>query len=94
MLCPTKCALLTFMLFSFDGRNGTSFVSLYIPAKDPIDKHRKTLASELAGADAIKSKQTRTSVQSAITSTIESKLPLFQIVKISPSDYVVLVAIT
>jgi peptide chain release factor subunit 1 len=50
--------------------NGTSFVSLYIPAKDAIDNHRKLLAQELAGADAIKSKQTKNSVQSAITSTI------------------------
>jgi len=36
--------------------NGTSFVSLYIPAKDPIDKHRKFLVQEMSKSDAIKSK--------------------------------------
>lgn len=52
-------------------------MSLFIPAKDPIEKHRKMLAQEHAGADAIKSKQTKTSVQTAITSTLE-KLKLYK----------------
>lgn len=36
--------------------NGTSFVSLYIPAGDPIVKHMQLLTSELAGAECIKSR--------------------------------------
>mmetsp|Transcript_29780 Transcript_29780/g.39615 ORF Transcript_29780/g.39615 Transcript_29780/m.39615 type:complete len:148 (+) Transcript_29780:21-464(+) len=51
--------------------NGTSFVSLYIPAGDPVTKHMQLLASELAGAESIKSRQTRQSVLAAITSTRE-----------------------
>jgi len=52
-------------------RNGTSFVSLYIPAGDPVQKHMALLASELSGAESIKSRQTRQSVLAAITSTRE-----------------------
>ena len=54
-------------------RNGTSFVSLYIPPKETITKVSQMLGQELAGADNIKSRQTRQSVQSAITSCKESK---------------------
>jgi peptide chain release factor subunit 1 len=57
--------------------NGTSFVSLYIPAKDNIEQHKKMLTQELAGSEAIKSKTTKTSVQSAQKSTIE-KLKLYK----------------
>ena len=57
--------------------NGTSFVSLYIPAGDPINKHMQLLTSELAGAESIKSRQTRQSVLSAITSSRE-KLKLYK----------------
>lgn len=53
--------------------NGTSFVSLYIPAKDNLAKINQMLVEELSGASQIKSRQTRQSVQSAITSTKESK---------------------
>ena len=52
-------------------RNGTSFVSLYIPAGDPINKHMQLLTQELAGAESIKSRQTRQSVLAAITSSRE-----------------------
>ena len=54
-------------------RNGTSFVSLYIPAKDQLNKVMGHLNQELAGAENIKSRQTRQSVISAITSVRESK---------------------
>lgn len=57
--------------------NGTSFVSLYIPPKDTIGNKRQHLSQELAQAANIKSKQTRQSVESAITSTIE-KLKLYR----------------
>ena len=57
--------------------NGTSFVSLYIPAGDAIVKHQQLLASELSGAESIKSRQTRQSVLSAITSSRE-KLKLYK----------------
>lgn len=53
--------------------NGTSFVSLYIPAKENLDKINALLTGELSGATQIKSRQTRQSVLSAITSTKESK---------------------
>ena len=53
--------------------NGTSFVSLYIPCKDNFNKVTEMLTSELSAAAGIKSKQTRTSVCAAITSTKESK---------------------
>jgi len=57
--------------------NGTSFVSLYIPAGDPIVKHMQLLTQELAGAESIKSRQTRQSVLSAITSSRE-RLKLYK----------------
>jgi peptide chain release factor subunit 1 len=57
--------------------NGTSFVSLYIPPKETIVKISQMLGQELAGADNIKSRQTRQSVQSAITSCKE-KLKLYK----------------
>ena len=44
---------------------------MYIPAGDPINKHMQLLTSELAGAESIKSRQTRQSVLAAITSTRE-----------------------
>ena len=61
--------VLTFFFFS----NGTSFVSLYIPPKDAMNNVNNLLNSELAGAENIKSKQTRESIKSAITSIKESK---------------------
>jgi peptide subunit release factor 1 (eRF1) len=48
-------------------------VSLVIPPKDDIAITGKKLTSELSTAANIKSRQTRQSVQSAITSTKESK---------------------
>jgi peptide chain release factor subunit 1 len=57
--------------------NGTSFVSLYIPPKDNMNKIHEMLTSEFSQAASIKSKQTRTSVQSAITST-QTKLRLYR----------------
>lgn len=57
--------------------NGTSFVSLYIPAGDPLNKHMQLLTQELSGAENIKSRQTRQSVITAITSARE-KLKLYK----------------
>jgi len=57
--------------------NGTSFVSLYMPAKENFNKISEMLTSELSAAAGIKSKQTRTSVCAAITSTKE-KLKLYK----------------
>lgn len=57
--------------------NGTSFVSLYIPPKENIDKVSQLLTGELSSAAGIKSKQTRTSVCTAITATKE-KLKLYR----------------
>jgi peptide subunit release factor 1 (eRF1) len=48
-------------------------VSLYIPPKENIDKVSQMLTGELSSASGIKSKQTRTSVCTAITATKESK---------------------
>ena len=70
-----KHFLTTLRLFCF--RNGTSFVSLYIPAGDQLNKHMSLLTQELAGAESIKSRQTRQSVISAITSARE-KLKLYK----------------
>jgi len=53
--------------------NGTSFVSLYIPAKENINKINEMLVRELSGCQSIKSKQTRTSVETAISTTQGSK---------------------
>ena len=52
-------------------------VTLAIPPKDPINKIMGLLNDEFAQAASIKSKQTMTSVQSAITSTRE-KLKLYR----------------
>ena len=52
-------------------------MSLYIPPKDQIQKVMAHLNQELAGAENIKSRQTRQSVLSAITSTRE-KLKLYK----------------
>lgn len=49
---------------------------MYIPAKENINKVNELLTGELSGAAGIKSKQTRTSVCSAITSTKESKFDI------------------
>jgi peptide chain release factor subunit 1 len=57
--------------------NGTSFVSLYIPPKDQLNKVMQHLTIELAQAENIKSRQTRQSVCQAITSTRE-KLKLYK----------------
>jgi len=65
-----QIVLLTLCFFL---RNGTSFVSLYIPAKEKLEKINQMLTQELAGAESIKSRQTRQSVIQAITSTKESK---------------------
>ena len=61
-------------------------MSLYIPAKDNLDKVNALLVSELSGAAGIKSKQTKNSVSSAITSTIQSKL-LFWLTKLELKLY-------
>ena len=45
-----------------------------MPAKENFNKINEMLTSELSSASGIKSKQTRTSVCAAITSTKESKL--------------------
>ena len=55
-------------------RNGTSMVSLVIPPKDDINRINKLLTGELSTAANIKSRVTRQSVLTAITSTKESKL--------------------
>ena len=44
-----------------------------MPAKEKLDKINQMLTQELAGAESIKSRQTRQSVLQAITSTKESK---------------------
>jgi peptide subunit release factor 1 (eRF1) len=50
-------------------------VSLYIPAKENLNKIVEMLTGELSAAAGIKSKQTRTSVCTAINTTKESKRP-------------------
>jgi len=57
--------------------NGTSFVSLYIPPKENINLSTSRLTQELSQANNIKSRQTRQSVITAITSTKE-KLKLYK----------------
>ena len=57
--------------------NGTSMVSLVIPPKDDINRSNKLLANELSTAQNIKSRVTRQSVITAITSTKESKTYLY-----------------
>jgi len=57
--------------------NGTSFVSLFIPPKESVMKINQMLGNEFAGAENIKSRQTRQSVQTAITSTKE-RLKLYK----------------
>lgn len=57
--------------------NGTSFVSLYIPPKESMVLVTSRLGSELAQAQNIKSRQTKQSVITAITST-SSKLKLYK----------------
>jgi peptide chain release factor subunit 1 len=57
--------------------NGTSFVSLCIPPKDQLTRINTMLTDELSGAANIRSKATKNSVMSAITSTKE-KLKLYK----------------
>jgi len=57
--------------------NGTSMVTLVIPPKENIGNAMSLLGNEFSQAANIKSKQTRDSVQSAITSTRE-KLKLYK----------------
>jgi len=57
--------------------NGTSMVSLSIPPKDQVARISKMLNEELGTAQHIKSRLTRQSVQTAITSTRE-KLKLYK----------------
>nr|AAT39326.1 eukaryotic release factor 1 [Paraurostyla weissei] len=57
--------------------NGTSMVSLIIPPKDDINRSGKLLVQELSAANNIKSRITRQSVLTAITSTKE-KLKLYR----------------
>ena len=57
--------------------NGTSMISLFIPAKEKIERVMGFLNVEYAEAANIKSKQTMTSVQSAITS-VREKLKLYR----------------
>jgi len=56
--------------------NGTSMVSLIVPPKDDINRVGKMLTGELSQAQNIKSRITKQSVITAITSTKESKLKL------------------
>jgi len=67
-------------------RNGTSMVTLVIPAKEKIEQTLAFLNNEYAQAANIKSKQTMNSVQNAITSTRE-KLKLY---KTTPSNGLVI----
>lgn len=53
--------------------NGTSMISLIIPPKDQISRVNKMLAEEFGTASNIKSRVTRLSVLSAITSTQQSR---------------------
>jgi len=53
--------------------NGTSMISLSIPADKQISQITKLLNDEYGAASQIKSSKTRSSVQTAITSTRESK---------------------
>lgn len=57
--------------------NGTSMVSLVIPPKDDINRINKLLTGELSSANNIRSRVTRQSVLTAITSTKE-KLKLYK----------------
>nr|AAT39329.1 eukaryotic release factor 1 [Holosticha sp. HL-2004] len=57
--------------------NGTSMVSLVVPPKDDINRVSKLLTMELSTAQNIKSRQTRQSVITAITSTKE-KVKLYK----------------
>jgi peptide chain release factor subunit 1 len=57
-------------------------VSLYIPQKDNMNKVTEMLVSELSGAAGIKSKQTRTSVCTAINSAKE-KLKLYKAIPVN-----------
>lgn len=57
--------------------NGTSMVTLVIPPKDDVNRSMKLLANELSTAQNIKSRVTRQSVITAITSTKE-KLKLYR----------------
>lgn len=50
-----------------------SMVTLIIPPKEDINKFNKMLVGEISAANNIKSRVTRQSVQTAITSTKESK---------------------
>lgn len=52
-------------------------MSLYIPKGDNLNKHMSLLTQELSGAESIKSRQTRQSVISAITSARE-RLKLYK----------------
>jgi peptide chain release factor subunit 1 len=54
--------------------NGTSMVTLVIPPKDDINRSTKMLTQELSQAQNIKSRVTRQSVITAITSTKESNI--------------------
>ena len=57
--------------------NGTSFVSLYIPPKESMNLVTSRLTQELSQANNIKSRQTKQSVITAITST-SAKLKLYK----------------
>ena len=57
--------------------NGTSMVSLVCPPKDDINRINKLLTQELSTAANIKSRQTRQSVITAVTSTKE-KVKLYK----------------
>lgn len=57
--------------------NGTSFVSLYVPPKESINLVTSRLTQELSQANNIKSRQTKQSVITAITST-SAKIKLYK----------------
>lgn len=57
--------------------NGTSMVSLYIPAKESLVKVTQRLVQEQSGAQQIKSRQTRQSVLTCLQASIE-RLKLYK----------------
>lgn len=66
--------------------NGTSMISLIIPPRDQISRVQKMLGDEFGTASNIKSRVTRQSVLSAITST-QQKLKIYT--RVPPNGLVV-----
>ena len=70
----------------FDYSNGTSMISLLIPPKDQIAPVSKKIADELGTATNIKSRVTRQSVITALTS-VQARLKLYN--KVPPNGLVI-----